>query len=104
MKQLLVVLLLILFLLIPANAQTFRGAINGTVTDPSGAVVPEAHVKATNKATGLDYALESTSDGQVAFHYSPLGTSEVGVMAPAFSPVEVDTIRLRRGAIFTPQV
>ena len=46
MKQLLVVLLLILFLLIPANAQTFRGAINGTVTDPSGASVPGATVKA----------------------------------------------------------
>jgi len=30
MKQLLVVVLLVLFLITPANAQTFRGAINGT--------------------------------------------------------------------------
>ncbi len=101
MKQLLVVLLLILFLLIPANAQTFRGAINGTVTDPSGAVVPEAHVKATNKATGLDYALESTSDGQFAFQDLPVGTYKVSVMANGFPTLEVDNILVSQGAIYT---
>src|SRR6266478_4578578 len=101
MKRLLVVLLLILFLLIPANAQTFRGAINGTVTDPSGAVVPEAHVKATNKATGLDYALESTSDGQFAFQDLPVGTYKVSVMANGFPTLEVDNILVSQGAIYT---
>ena len=31
---------------VPLLAQTFRGGINGTVTDPSGAVVPSARVDA----------------------------------------------------------
>jgi len=45
MKQLLVAVLLVLLFVIPANAQTFRGAINGTVTDPSGAAVPRSRGK-----------------------------------------------------------
>jgi hypothetical protein len=31
------------------SAQTFRGGINGTVSDPSGAVIPQAHVVATEE-------------------------------------------------------
>jgi hypothetical protein len=42
MRRLFLALLVILTLGVGANAQTFRGAINGTVTDPSGAVVPNA--------------------------------------------------------------
>lgn len=42
-------------------AQTFRGAINGTVTDPSGAVVAGASVKATNVATAVAITATTTS-------------------------------------------
>jgi hypothetical protein len=101
MKQLLVVLLLVLFLLVPANAQTFRGAINGTVTDPSGAVVPGAHVKATNKATSIDYATEATSDGQFAFQDLPVGSYKVSVTANGFPTLEVDNVPVAQGAIYT---
>ena len=101
MKQLLVVLLLVLFLSIPANAQTFRGAINGTVTDPSGAVVPGAHVKATNKATSIDYNAESTSDGNFVFQDLPVGTYKVTVIAAGFPTLEVDGILVAQGAIYT---
>ena len=38
-------MLALLFLMsIPTLAQTFRGSINGTITDPSGAVVAGAKV------------------------------------------------------------
>ena len=101
MKQLLVVLFLVLTFVLPANAQTFRGAINGTVTDPSGAVVPAAHVKATNKATSIDYATESTSDGQFAFQDLPVGTYKVTVTAAGFPILEVDNVSVAQGAIYT---
>src|SRR6266481_3530562 len=101
MKQLLVVVLLVLFLIIPANAQTFRGAINGTVTDPSGAVVPGAHVKATNKTTSIDYASESTSDGQFVFQDLPVGMYKVSIAANGFPTLEVDNIPVAQGAIYT---
>jgi hypothetical protein len=101
MKQLLVVLFLVLVFVLPANAQTFRGAINGTVTDPSGAVVPAAHVKATNNATSIDYATESTSDGQFAFQDLPVGTYKVTVTAAGFPILEVDNVAVAQGAIYT---
>src|SRR5258705_8352189 len=101
MKQLLVVFILIIFLIFPAKAQTFRGAINGTVTDPSGAVVPGAHVKATNKATSIDYGSESTSDGQFVFQDLPVGTYKVSIVANGFPTLEVDNILVAQGAIYT---
>jgi hypothetical protein len=101
MKQLLVALFLVLVFVLPANAQTFRGAINGTVTDPSGAVVPAAHVKATNKATSIDYATESTSDGQFVFQDLPVGTYKVTVTAAGFPTLEVDNVSVAQGAIHT---
>jgi hypothetical protein len=101
MKQLLILVLVVLLFAIPANSQTFRGAINGTVTDPSGAVVPGAHVKATNKATGLDYASESTSDGQFAFQDLPVGAYKVSVASNGFPTLEVDNILVSQGAIYT---
>ena len=53
MKRLVLAILIVLSLGVGANAQTFRGAINGTVSDPSGASVPNAAVKATESATGI---------------------------------------------------
>src|SRR5579863_1864686 len=101
MKQLLVVFLLVLVVILPANAQTFRGAINGTVTDPSGAVIPGAHVKATNKATAIDYTTDSTSDGQFVFQDLPVGNFKVSVAAAGFPTLEVDNILVAQGAIYT---
>jgi len=82
-------------------AQTFRGAINGTVTDPSGAVVPGAQVKATNKATGIEHAALSTSDGQFAFQDLPVGTYTVVVSAQGFPTLTVDDVLVAQGAIYT---
>jgi len=101
MKQLLIVLFLVLVFVLPANAQTFRGAINGTVTDPSGAVVPAAQVKATNKATSIDYTTESTSDGQFAFQDLPVGAYKVGITAAGFPTLEVDNVSVAQGSIHT---
>jgi hypothetical protein len=67
MQRLFVTVLLVFSLGLPAMGQTFRGAINGTVTDPSGAVIPGAQVKAVDKATGIEHSTISTSDGGFAF-------------------------------------
>lgn len=49
------VLLLTIWLFSPsAFAQVDAGAVRGTVTDPTGAVVPNAKVTLTNEATGLN--------------------------------------------------
>jgi Carboxypeptidase regulatory-like domain/TonB dependent receptor len=101
MQKLIAALLFVLSVGLPAMAQTYRGAINGTVTDPSGAVVPSAQVKATNKATGIEHATLSTSDGQFAFQDLPVGTYTVVVSAQGFPTFTVDDVLVAQGAIYT---
>ena len=56
------------------SAQTFRGGISGIVTDQTGAIVPEAAIKATNEATGLAYSTTASTAGEFAFADLPLGS------------------------------
>jgi len=96
------VLVLIVFLAVtPLNSQTFRGAINGTVTDPAGAVVPNAQVKAADTATQIEHATITTSDGIFAFQDLPVGTYKVTVTTPGFPVVTVDNVLVTQGSIYT---
>ncbi len=94
-------LLVLLGFTIAANAQTFRGAINGTVVDPSGAVVANVQVKATEVATGLDHTTVTTGDGQFAFQDIPLGAYKVMVSAQGFRPYVADKVQVTAGTIYT---
>jgi hypothetical protein len=93
-----VVLTLIAF---TGYAQTFRGAINGTVTDPSGAIVPGATVAARDKATGLEHATVTTSDGQFAIQDLPVGAYKVTVTVAGFPTYALDNVGITAGAIYT---
>src|SRR5512140_902879 len=64
--------------------QVLKGSISGTVTDPQGAVVSGAQVKATNTATGAP--LTTTTDGSGLFHFNliPVGDYKVEVSATGF--------------------
>lgn len=101
MKRLVIAILMAFSFAVAATAQTYRGAINGTVTDPSGAVVPNAAVKATEKATGIDHNTVTTSDGLFAFQDLPVGTYKVTVTAQGFAVLTVDDILVAQGAIYT---
>ena len=61
--------------------QTFRGGINGTVTDQSGAVVPGATVEATESSTGVSHKTVTSSAGAYIFQDMPLGAYTVKVSA-----------------------
>jgi hypothetical protein len=84
-----------------AQAQTFRGAINGTVTDPSGSVVPNAQVKAAETSTGIEHTTVTTTDGQFSFQDIPLGLYKVTVTASGFPPYTVDKVEVVAGTIYT---
>src|SRR5258708_3789247 len=101
MKRLVLAILVVLSLAVAANAQTFRGAINGTVSDPSGAVVPNAQVKATENSTGIDHTTVTTSDGAFAFQDIPLGFYKVTVTATGFPVYAVDKVEVAAGTIYT---
>jgi hypothetical protein len=93
--------LVLAFITLAGHAQTFRGAINGTVTDPSGGVVPNAQVNATETATGIEHATVTTSDGQFSFQDLPLGTYKITVTTSGFPPMTVDHVEVTAGSIYT---
>jgi hypothetical protein len=83
------VALCLLILTAAASAQTFRGSILGTVTDPQGAVVPNASVTARNTGTGLERATTTDGEGNYTIPELPIGTYEVRVQMTNFRPATV---------------
>lgn len=54
-------------------AQDTTGSIQGTVTDSSGAAIPDATVKATNTATGISQNATSDAQGRFRVAQLPIG-------------------------------
>lgn len=96
--------LFILAIATAAAAQTFRGGINGNVTDQTGAVLPGADVKATNDATGLSYSTTTSSAGGFTFADLPLGDYTIVVSESGFETVTIRGVRVSAGAIYTVPV
>jgi hypothetical protein len=101
MRRLLASVVVLVMFVAAGYSQTFRGAINGTVSDPTGAMVAGATVKATNVGTGVTLTTVTTSDGQFAFQDIPLGTYKISVSAGGFSSVTTDNVTVTAGAVYT---
>src|SRR4051812_27454527 len=67
-----------------ALAQRDLGTLTGTVTDPQGAVVPNAKVTILEDATGLTYELQTNESGSYTRPALKPGTYSVTVEAPGF--------------------
>jgi len=104
MKRLLFALLVTLAVVVCASSQTFRGSINGTVTDPTGAAVPNAAVKATESGTGFEHSTVTSSEGQFAFQDIPLGFYKVTITASGFPVNTIDKVEVTAGSIYTLNV
>jgi hypothetical protein len=96
-----IVLVFVLLAAVSLSAQTFRGTILGTVTDPSGAVVAGASVTAKNVGTGLERSTETSADGSYALPELQIGTYTVTITLTGFqtfvaSGVTVDIAGERR--------
>jgi|SRR5579872_534544 len=87
-----------------AYGQTFRGAINGTVSDATGAVVPKANVTVTNTGTSVSQSMVTTTDGAFSFQDLPPGPYSVAVNASGFQPVTVSNITVTAGQVYTVPV
>jgi hypothetical protein len=60
------------------------GAITGTVTDPSGAVVAGATVTAKNKRTSMEFSTTSNDEGVFLLRNVPAGLYEIRFNSPGF--------------------
>ena len=65
-------------------AQSDRGTITGTVSDPAGAVVASTPLHARNVETGVNYEGATSTTGNYTIPQLPPGTYEVSVTVPGF--------------------
>lgn len=81
------ILIVIVFLLGPApmRAQQASAAVNGTVTDSSGAVIPDAHVVLTNLETGIVQTTMTNASGTYSLVNIAPGRYQVEVSRQGFA-------------------
>jgi hypothetical protein len=82
---------------VSALAQVVKGSISGTVTDPQGAVVSGATVKAINDATGATLVTASDNSGSFHFNLIPVGTYRVEMTATGFKTTVQNNIVVAAG-------
>lgn len=75
-------------------AQTITGSISGEVTDPTGAVVPNAKVTAENVDTGVKTQVTTNAAGVYSIRFLPIGHYKVLVEAQGFSSEAVPPFTL----------
>jgi len=79
-----VVVLVLLMTALPAHAQLATADILGTVTDSTGAVIPDAKVTILNTGTGISASSKSDKVGEFMFSHVQIGTFKVTVEATGF--------------------
>jgi hypothetical protein len=94
MKRLLIALCLFYPILLSAQD---RAAINGTVTDASGAVVAGAEIELKSPANGLHRKSLTDEKGLYEITPLPVGTYTVKIAKTGFKPVEISAIDLQFG-------
>src|SRR5690348_12537837 len=77
-----------------AFGQIIVSSIVGTVTDPSGALIPGAHVMVTNTNTGIIVKATTSSNGTYSVPGLMAGSYEVTVEAPGFNSYHATGITL----------
>src|SRR5689334_10260368 len=75
---------LLLSFALASFAQEFRGAISGSVTDPSGAAVANAKIVATETSTGVKVQTVSEATGQYNLPYLSPGSYDISATVPGF--------------------
>ena len=78
----------------PLLAQVKSSAITGTVTDQTGAVLPNAAVTVTQQETNTTTTAQSDSKGEYSVPYLPIGHYTVTVTATGFSTYRKTDINL----------
>ena len=84
-----------------AQAQAANGVIEGTVTDASGAVVPNAKVKVVNLDTGLEREALTNEKGLYRVQLLPVGNYQVTVTLTGFNAFVQSGITLSAGQAAT---
>src|SRR5690348_8729115 len=77
-----------------AMCQDPTGVVEGQVTDPSAALIPNAAVTVTNEATGFSTTQQTSGIGRFRFSYLPVGNYKLHVSAKGFSDFDATDIHV----------
>ena len=78
--------------------QVITGTILGRITDPTGAVIPEATVTVTKQATNVSLTTETQEGGEYAVSLLPIGAYTVSVSLDGFKTSIVRDLRVTQGS------
>jgi hypothetical protein len=101
--QALVLVVLLLGVLWPASAQS-TATLQGTVTDPAGAAVPNAKVVASNEATGVLSETVTDSAGEFLFPSLSIGNYKLEITASGFQKVVLTGLKLDVASTITKNI
>ncbi|MDQ6759533.1 MAG: carboxypeptidase-like regulatory domain-containing protein, partial [Acidobacteriota bacterium] len=87
-----------------AQVEIGGAALNGTVTDATGAAVPNAKVTATSTSTGLTRTTQTNQSGLYSFTGLPVSSYDLTVDSPGFKNTRRTGINLSVGAVATVDV
>jgi len=82
------------FIAAAIHAQSDRGAITGTVTDPANGVIPNAAVVAANSHTGAQYQTVTAGIGNYTLPSLPAGVYNVSVEVAGFKKLTRRGVRV----------
>jgi hypothetical protein len=101
MKKLQFCLALLSLLLLAAGAiaQVQNGQFTGTVTDPSGAAIPNAKVTVTNTGTNFSITTNTNQAGNYTVKELPVGPYKITVEAAGFKTVANTNLEVNAGTI-----
>jgi len=86
------------------QAQISSSALNGTITDATGSVVPKASVTVTSTSTGFARSVVASDGGAYAVSDIPPGVYEVSAEAAGFKKAVVSDVRLYVGQTATTDI
>ena len=78
-----------------AQSQESRATLSGTVTDPSGSVIPATAVSLTNSQTGVAFKTKTNEAGQYRFLFLNPGAYRLSVQSPGFRTFVRENIQLQ---------
>jgi hypothetical protein len=82
-----------------SSAQTFRGSIQGTITDSSGAAISGANVKVFSAGIGLNRVVSTNDLGGYVASELPLGTYSITVEKDGFRSTTLTDIPVSVGSV-----